>query len=333
MVLFAPRRLPLAFALAGLALSSAPARSADQPPPLPPPAEAGTPDDGSAVVEALEVQARAPGPALWRVKRGESEVVILGGVTPLPHSLAWNTIRVDRELTGAKELLTQPRPKVGVLDAPGLLLKLGKLHNPSGQKLEAVLPPELAARFVKAREAINKPADRYAKWKPAVAGLLLLNDNRSARGLSSAKPGSTVAKLAEAKKTDVHSMGSIKIASLASSITSLTPEQNLACLAQALDQVDQENNEGPARSKAWAEGDLAAFRATKPVLPMESCLADLKGYPALLEEATKDATESMTEALQKPGRTVAVLDLNLLLRANGVLDRLRAAGAEISTPP
>src|SRR5688572_14036097 len=62
-------------------------------------------DDTSAVVEALEVTARAPGPALWRAKRGESEVVILGGVTPLPHSLVWDQVRVDRALDGAQELL------------------------------------------------------------------------------------------------------------------------------------------------------------------------------------------------------------------------------------
>lgn len=323
------RRLT-SLAVVGLALALGLSVRADAQSPLP--AEPAA-DDTSAVVEALEVTARAPGPALWRARRGESEVVILGGVTPLPHSLVWDQGRVDRALDGAEELLTPPRPKTGALDVPGLLLKLGKLRQPSGQRLETSLPPDLAARFVRAREAISKPADRYAKWRPAVAGLILLQDHRSARGLSSAKPGSTVARLAEAKKTPVHSMGSIRMASLASDIAKLTPAQQQACLSLALDQVDEEVDAGPARAKAWAEGDLRAFRATRPTLPMESCLADLKGYPALLEEATDDATKSMDKALSKPGRTVAVLDLVLLLRPNGVLDRLRAEGAEISTPP
>jgi len=36
--------------------------------------------------------------------------------------------------------------------------------------------------------------------------------------------------------------------------------------------------------------------------------------------------------LSRPGTTVAIIDLRLLLRANGVLDRLKAQGAEISVP-
>jgi hypothetical protein len=37
-------------------------------------------------------------------------------------------------------------------------------------------------------------------------------------------------------------------------------------------------------------------------------------------------------ALRRPGKSVAVIDLNFLLRPNGVLDRLRASGDVISLP-
>ena len=40
----------------------------------------------------------------------------------------------------------------------------------------------------------------------------------------------------------------------------------------------------------------------------------------------------MTEALKRPGVTVAVVDLGFLLPANGVLDRLKASGATITSP-
>ena len=42
----------------------------------------GQPEGDSTLVEELEIVIRAPGPAMWRVTRGGSEVVILGGYSP-----------------------------------------------------------------------------------------------------------------------------------------------------------------------------------------------------------------------------------------------------------
>jgi hypothetical protein len=40
----------------------------------------------------------------------------------------------------------------------------------------------------------------------------------------------------------------------------------------------------------------------------------------------------MSQALKRPGVTVAVVDLGFLLPANGVLDRLKANGATVTSP-
>jgi hypothetical protein len=40
----------------------------------------------------------------------------------------------------------------------------------------------------------------------------------------------------------------------------------------------------------------------------------------------------LNEALNRPGVTIAVVDLAFLLPANGVLDRLKASGATITSP-
>src|SRR5689334_1733469 len=69
----------------------------------------------SPLVEALEVIAKPPGPALWRVSRGDSEVVIVGTVSPIAHQQAWDSRRVERALTGARLLLTPPKTKAGPL--------------------------------------------------------------------------------------------------------------------------------------------------------------------------------------------------------------------------
>jgi hypothetical protein len=288
-------------------------------------------DLGSPVVEELEVVARLPGPALWRARRGEAEVVILGGVTPLPHSLAWDTTRVDHALDGARQLLLPPRPKVGVLDVAGLALGgLGRFKDKA--TLADGLDEPLRVRFEAARAAARKDAKRYEKWKPQVAGFLLVSDFRNAAGLSSAKPGSTVTKLAKARKVPVRYVGEFRLLPLAKEAAKLDQRSAVACLADAVSQVETEAREMQPLAAAWAAGDLRGVRAHYSPPALERCMQQAPSINALVEQGTAQGVEAILQALAQPGRTVAVVDLNYLLRPNGVLDRLKARGVAIDVP-
>jgi hypothetical protein len=128
-------------------------------------------------------------------------------------------------------------------------------------------------------------------------------------------------------------MATLRTTDLAGPLARMTPQQTAVCVTEALDEIGRENAFAQSQAAAWAKGDLKAFRANRATLPLEGCMAEIGGYRAALEEATADATKAMQAALNQPGKTVAVLDMALLLRANGVLDRLKAGGAEISSPP
>jgi hypothetical protein len=319
-------RLPKTALLLALALAL-PAK-AQTPPALAPP-DAGFSD----VVEALEVVAPPPGPALWRARKGDSELVILGGLSPLPHALVWDTSRVEKALDGANQLLLPPRARIGLLGTPGALLAVTRLRS-GGTPPEEVLPPEVADRFARIRDgAVMKPADRYAKWKPAVAAGLLLGDYREAAGLSTGKPGTTVDRLAKARHVPSRPTTTFSTTGLISPLAKLTAQQNAVCVTEILDEIERESAGAQTQAAAWARGDIKALRASRPGLPMEGCLSGVGGYRKALEDATADSTKAMEAALARPGRTVAVVDLALLLRSNGVLDRLKAGGAEISSPP
>jgi len=56
------------------------------------------------------------------------------------------------------------------------------------------------------------------------------------------------------------------------------------------------------------------------------------GGAALLNEQIGQSAQALTEALSRGGVTVAVVDLAFLLPANGVLDRLKAGGATVTSP-
>ena len=151
------------------------------------PQSAPAPDDA---LSELVVIAHPPGPAMWRVTLGESQVLILGAVSPVPHRRVWDERQITSALTGANLLLSAPRPDIGPLQVVGLVTtQLWKVRQMSA--LEPSLPPALRERFQKARALAKTKPDRYAHWKPGVAGFLLLSDLRREVGLSEAKPGSS----------------------------------------------------------------------------------------------------------------------------------------------
>jgi uncharacterized protein YbaP (TraB family) len=311
-----------AFAQPAAPTSSAPPVSRQPPSP-----------DESAVVQELEVIGRPPGPALWRVSRGESQVVIVGSLSPLPHSLQWNTTRVQRALNTATALFLPPdKPRVGFFSGVGMLLSLGALRPPHGD-LEAGLPPDLRARFDQTLARHHLDPKRYRNWKPAVAGLLLVGDFRRAEGLSTEKPNTTIARMARAARAQVITVGAVDAKPLFDAVARMSDPQNQACLAAALDDVAEEAAHARPAAEAWAFGDLRGVRANTSAPLLDKCLLQLPSVQSLVEKGTQEAVTSIDKALGRPGHSVAVIDLTFLLRPNGVLDRLKAQGAEIALPP
>jgi hypothetical protein len=304
-----------------------------QPPPGSPLAATQPSPDESHVVQELEVIGRRPGPAMWRVTRGDSEVVIVGALSPLPHALQWNESRVQRALDGSAALFLPPdRARVGLFGAVGMVLRLGALRPPHGD-MEAGLSPALRARFDQTIGRLHLDPRRYRNWKPAVAGLLLVGDFRRAAGLSNDKPGTTIARMARASGAQVRTVGTLDAKPLFDAAARMSDTQNQACLSAALDDVAYEEAHAHPAAEAWAVGDLRGVRANAAAPLLEECLLHLPSVQALVEKGTRDAVDTINRALSRPGRTVALIDLSFLLLPNGVLDRLKGEGVEIALPP
>lgn len=293
---------------------------------------AATPDAELPLLAEVLVMGRPPGPAMWRVARPGAEVVILGSVTPIPHAQQWDKRRLERALSGADRVLLPPEVTAGPVDIARMFVGQNALKLPRGATLETSLPEPLRSRFVEARIRARQPAKRYERWKPGVAGFLLINDYREAAGLSGAKPVSTIRRMLKGRRVKVEPVGAYRLAPFARSAARMTEASHLACMDAALDQNDAEAAGARAVSLAWAQGDVRAVRAAYQPGLVESCLARLPGAEALVERGVADTVRAVEAALRRPGRTVAVVDLSLLARPDGVLERLRAAEAEVTAP-
>lgn len=296
------------------------------------PSDAAAEQGESTVVQELVVTKRLPGPALWRVTRGSSEVIILGGLKPLPHTMGWDTSRVAAALSGADALYLEPRPKVGVIDALAFLVNKGSLQLPHGKTLETVLPAAERARLHALMPNMHGDVATYERWKPALAGLILISDYRRAVGLSDGKPDTTVRKLAQAYHVPVRYVGDFRAAPYAKVIAGMSDATNIACFHAALDDIDDEAAHAAATARAWANADLKTVGRTYTISVFQRCLMEDSSIQALVDRSTTQGVSVIEDALRRPGKSVAVIDLNFLLRPDGVLDRLKANGDAISVP-
>ena len=300
--------------------------------PAPAPAPADTPEDDPTQVSELVIVAHPQGPAIWRLDYKGAEMTIMGSVSPIHQQQKWDRRQMMAALDGARLVILPP--KVGLTPVQVLALATSNVWRVrTFGDLESHLPPELKARFVEAREAARQPASRYAHWKPATAGQLLLSDSRHTFGYSMGKPGTTVEKIAKGMRIPTRPIANYSVSSLVGLAVKLDDKQNLACLDDALAQAKYERDHLNDMNDDWARGNVRAVNARYRLQPIQRCLMLEPGARKQIEKDMADAADRLWAELQKPGKTVAVMDMAWLLPRDGLLDRLKARGAAVSEPP
>ena len=127
--------------------ASAQAPVADQAP-------GGPPGDGGAIVDmdVVVVSGFQPGPGLWRVRRGENTLYILGTQSPLPKAMTWRSDEAREVLAEAGAVLGPPGVVVGrdIGVFRGLTMlpaAMRAVRNPDGATLDELLPADVYQRW------------------------------------------------------------------------------------------------------------------------------------------------------------------------------------------
>jgi len=283
--------------------------------------------------EVVTVTARMPGPVLWRVSNGDTEVWLFGEVGRVPKDLAWDDVRVQRLMTHTRKVLFPAQAETGFFSGMWMLLTgFDDLKLPDGEKLESELPEPLRQRFVAARTAIHRDADRYADYLPAWAGIRLYNDFASAEGFTGDAPFRTLRRLADKQDVPVEPIAVYEGNKILKEIPRLSKQASLDCLKNALDDIDNMSRHQAAAAKAWAEGDLPAIEANYSEPTLSACLQQSKTFSSLWQRNVDDTVAAVTKALDRRENTIIVLSYGTLLRRQGVLDRLKASGLTIESP-
>lgn len=300
-------------------------------------------------IEEVVVTGEQPGPGLWKITHGGTNVVWVLGVTGgIPKGVTWRSRQVEDVIAHAQAVVFGESVKPGNIGFFRSLLLLPSVlklrYNPDKAMLKDLVTPERYDRWLVLRKKFFDDDEDYDRVRPMFIAMQLADAAAKESGLNSeANVGRIVA--TTAKKHDVevrHAEMKVDIADPKKAIRdfSATPrEKDLACFNETLDNLDADLDKTRSRASAWAVGDIEAYRKLPAPVAMPVCLEAITSAPGLQPEFTRmrggldDAwLWEVQKALELNPVTLAVTSLDDVLSPTGRLATLRQRGYTVEAP-
>lgn len=290
----------------------------------PPPSQPDPDDPEATLVSALIISARTPGPAWWKVTRGESTAWILGmPVAPTPTKGEWNTSVLERRLDAARAVLMVPLAQVRVPGSAGKSLGwLDQARSAGGDMAD------LARRFEAARKRLKQPDYRYKNSAPYYAVLRMTYDFDRSIGMHG-EAGDQIAAMAQARKIPVRRPPPYPVARMSQAEMNLAYPGMTPCFTAMLEHVERGEGAYANAAHAWAAGDVAGALAM-PRDPLSLCVNSLN--PGAARNAIDAQAAAIKAALMEPGSVVVLAPLRQILAVDGLVSRLVADGYAVTGP-
>ncbi|HZH44081.1 MAG TPA: TraB/GumN family protein [Lysobacter sp.] len=322
--------------MAGLAHAQAPAPS--------PPDEVPLRELDTVVVTGVQ-----PGPGLWKVRKGDHTLWILGTLSPLPRDFEWLSRDVEAVIAQADEVIAPPRGSVdadvGFFRRLTLLPSMLKVrNNPHGATLQDVVPPATYGRWLTLKARYLGRDGGIEKRRPIFAASELYEAAIRRTGLSLEDVVGPVVRRATKqrglKPTEVRIEVKVEDPRGALRELSGTRLNDLECFEKTLQRIERDLDTMRERANAWAVGDVETLRALPATNQYEACMAAITdsglaqrlGFADLRQRLEAAWLAQAQRSLERNAVTFATLPMSYLLRADGALDRLRALGYEIEEP-
>ena len=311
----------------------------------PSPAQTAVPSD----LDTIVISGRYPGPGLWKIRKGDHVLWILGSQSPLPKRLDWDSAHVERIVAGSQEVLLPPamemEPDVGFFRGLTLLPSLFKaLKNPDGKTLIEILPAAQYARWQVLKQRYIGRDRGIEEWRPIFAAVELYDKAITHSGMTEKDIASDVVRLT-AKKHRIHITTpkiAIKIKDPKSALKAFSNEtiDDQECFRKTMDRIESDLGTMIGRANAWAEGDIETLRALPQSNQFNACFAAFSNSAIARKQGMLDVEkrleniwfEAAEAALDKNASSFAVIPVSQLLQAGGYFDAMTAKGYVIEQP-
>ncbi|MBM7131503.1 TraB/GumN family protein [Dyella mobilis] len=313
-------------------------------------AQSSPPSPSSAVTLApVAVSGSLPGPALWKISKGNHVMWVLGLTSPLPSHAQWESSKIEQLIASSQEVLKPPGMEIGAnLGFWGQLAlmpsMIGLKKLPDGQTLKQVLPPDLYKRWLVQQNKYLPHSWGVDRLRPTFAGEKLYAAALSQSGLTD-NSGVVNAVYSAANHDKVTLTTTAYTLVLddprgAAKQFKQTTMNDQQCLSAILDTIDQNFAQTTERANAWATGDLQTLGKILSTKQQDECLTAISStgfaksigmtdLPSRVEQAWVKAARA---ALDKDTQSVALLPMRHLLVDDGYLKTLEKDGYTVQSP-
>ena len=269
-------------------------------------------DPEGTVVADVVVVAPTEGPVWWKVTHGATVVWIIGlpdSSASVPHNLRWDKRAFERRIKGANAFLA----------APDTVVRFPRDWS-------ELLPIPLRARVAVTAAVVRLNPDHY--WPPVFGSVVNLRSDFRRKNRFTLDVQEQMADMARRAKTPVPAPPRHPVFLEESDLKLADPEV-MACVLAMLDEVETDPGVFRTAADDWAHGRaMAHLKSPRGALPV--CLNRLQ--PGYSVRQIEEQTQTIATALRTPGKTVAAAPIRQLVAEDGIIQRLKAQGFEVSDP-
>jgi len=310
------------------------------------PANAEEPAAAEPPIEEILVVGEQPGPAMWRVTKGDHTLWILATLEPLPKEMVWHSKSVDERIAASQLVLSPPELSAHVGFFRSMSLVPSLLHArraPNGQTLEQSLPHDLYIRWLALRVKYLGYADDE-KLRPLLAAANLYRRAIDQVGLThNSHVWQRIEASARAKHVPVQPV-SLEVPidnpkQYVRDLSAIPSAGEIDCLRSTVGLLETQLPIMRRRANLWSTGDIENLRGLLRPEAAETCAGAVLVVPSFQEEYTKVNGQLQSvwlaaaeKAIAANSSTLAVLSMAELVKPGGWLALFRGRGYEITEP-
>jgi uncharacterized protein YbaP (TraB family) len=303
------------------------------------PAQAASTQSSIAVLDEVLVTGEQPGPALWKVTKGEHTLWIMGMLSPLPKKMTWHSKIAETAIGKSQEIISVPAVSVGFFHGFRAIPQyIEARKNPDHATLQSVLPDDLYSRFESLKDRYVSRDNYIENLRPTFAAQELFDKAVDQSGMTrGTEIYSTVKKLAQSHRVKIHSIG-LEIEDPKAYLEGwkeMPIAADIACLETTVARLETDIVAMRARANAWARGNMEGFRKLPYPDNDRACWNAMTSTPhnaSLRRDSWQLWYEAVDTALANNRSTFTVLWMPDLLNARGPLAKLRAKGYSVDEP-
>jgi hypothetical protein len=288
--------------------------------------------------DEIVVTAERSGVPVWRVRGTAGTLVLVGTIEEIAKGTNWNPDSLATALRSADQVMFPQGVQytgglLAVLRAPGKARKMERL--PAGQTLANYLAPAQVQRLSRLHDrGLLKPG--FETRRPLFVAYDLADAAKGERHSSflsisrvdwKTDPDAFVRDAIRRYHLRLVPMRTESLNGALARIANTSPAVHVPCLLAAADFAEAGPSAFQARSQAWVTKRVRDVVTSPAEKAFTTCAAVVR------DTASEQAIEaSLRQALNQHVVTVAVLELSTLASSGAILDRLTAAGFEVSGP-